>query len=337
LTTHVDDGLALDLDGGSIPPTSIKLAGRMGYSFRLQNGRTVNFGMSPDSLCPCGSLKPVSECCLLNGQLKKAPANITPDPDSRTTPCIGCYASMLSDCAGKISREHFISRSLLDYMAVNNALAVTGFPWIDGTGRTLPPKALASKILCQRHNSALSILDDSAVRLFKAFDNRGLSESQQKLLFLFSGHDIERWLLKILCGAAFSKNLNLDRQVDLLIPRQWLEILFEDKEFPQASGLYICRDVGYTDRRSFDLGFRAISNRERLTGFGLKVCGYELILSMNGFPNRTFDGRVFVYRPFELRMTGIGFEKSILLSWEGPADNGTIERRVNISDKDNAM
>ncbi len=61
---------------------------------------------------------------------------------------------------------------------------------------------------------------------------------------------------------------------------------------------------------------------------GLWICGYELILSMSGFPSRTFDQREVAYRPREFYATGPDFEKSILLSWTGIADLGTIS--VNI-------
>jgi hypothetical protein len=57
---------------------------------------------------------------------------------------------------------------------------------------------------------------------------------------------------------------------------------------------------------------------------GLSICGYELIISMSGFPSRLFDGREMVYRPLEIHATGIDFEKSIMFCWEGKADLGTI-------------
>lgn len=76
------------------------------------------------------------------------------------------------------------------------------------------------------------------------------------------------------------------------------------------------------------LKFQAISAKGRLTVMGFWICGYELILSMSGFPKRRFDGREVAYRPFEFHATGRDFEKSVILSWDGPADLGTLSLRI---------
>ena len=61
---------------------------------------------------------------------------------------------------------------------------------------------------------------------------------------------------------------------------------------------------------------------------GLWLCGYELVLSMSGFPSRKFDGRQFAYRPLEFYTTGYEFEKSVVFSWEGEADLGTVSLEI---------
>jgi hypothetical protein len=210
----------------------------------------------------------------------------------------------------------------------NNDLRVSGFPWVKGKEQVLPPNALASRVLCKRHNSALSKLDEIAVRLFQAFDEEGAAGSRQKLIYLFNGHDLERFLLKILCGLTYSQNISLEVEADLSIPEYWLRILFGEAELPDEQGLYVCKSRGHRFEGPRGLQLRAITGRGRLTGMGLWVCGYELILSMSGFPSRAFDGRVFAYRPLEFYATGHDFEKSIVLSWQGRADLGTIS--VNI-------
>ncbi|MFQ5798661.1 MAG: hypothetical protein ACE5H0_08205 [Bacteroidota bacterium] len=230
----------------------------------------------------------------------------------------------MAACSSKRSREHYISESLLHYLNRNNDLTVSGLPWVEGEHQVLPPSAVSSRVLCERHNSALSPLDVIAVRLFQAFDEEGAAGSGQQLLYLFSGHDLERWLLKILCGITCSKNLPLDVEADLSIPKYWLDILFGDAEFPDEQGLYVCKSRGHRFEGPRGLQLRAITGRGRLTGMGLWVCGYELILSMSGFPSRSFDGREVAYRPLEFYTTGRDFEKSVMLSWEGTADLGSV-------------
>ncbi len=286
------------------------------------------FSISLDSPCPCGSTLRGSDCCWITSKFHKESSKVTPKPPRTNHSLTRCYASVLADCSIKISREHFISESLLNYLNRDKNLLISGFPWVDSGGKSLPPSSLTSKILCERHNSSLSPLDSIAVRLFNAFDERGATGSGQKLLYLFNGHDLERWLLKILCGFACSGSLPLDFDRDISIPKGWCEILFGNSDFAPNQGLYVCKDIGHQFKARGDLAFMAITNNERLTGFGMYICGYELILSMSGMPNRRFDGRQFAYRPFEFYTTGSQYEKSVLFSWDGPSDNGTIVSEI---------
>ncbi len=241
----------------------------------------------------------------------------------------GCYASCLADCNTRLSREHYISESLLHCLNCDNDLRVNGFSWMGADEKHLPPNALTAKILCERHNSALSPLDSIAARLFQAFDEEGASGSGRQLLYLFSGHDLERWLLKVLCGMAYSRNLPRGVDCDTTIPRQWLEILFGYDDFSNEQGLYVCNVPGHLFGGPTGLAVQVIAGRGRLSGFSLSICGYELILSMSGFPTRRYDGRKFVYRPMEFYTTGPEFEKSIVLSWVGPADLGSIHLEID--------
>ena len=297
-------------------------------SFRRVVDGEVRFSISPSSPCPCGSGESASRCCLTPRGFRKISASTIPLPPKTCGSLETCYASSLADCSLKRSREHYISESLLHYLNRNSNLRVSGFPWIERAEQALPPSALASRILCERHNSALSTLDTIAVRLFQAFDERGAVGSRRQLLYLFSGHDVERWLLKILCGITCSKNLKLDIETDISIPSYWLEILFGKLEFPDEQGLYVCKSRGHNFKGPHGLELRAITGGDRLTGMGLWVCGYELILSMSGFKSRFFDGRKFAYRPLEFYTTGRDFEKSVVLSWEGAADLGTVSLEI---------
>jgi hypothetical protein len=288
----------------------------------------VRFSIACDSPCPCGSGASTSRCCLTPKGLRKVPASTAPPPPKTGKSNGSCYAGPLGDCNSKRSREHYISESLLHHLNRNNSLTISGFPWIEGEQQVLPPSALAARVLCERHNTALSPLDAIALRLFEAFDEEGAECSGQQLLYLFSGNDLERWLLKILCGMSCSRNLPLDRDADLSIPQYWFDILFGNAEFPSEQGLYVCKSRGHCFEGPRGLQLRAITGRGRLTGMGFLVCGYELILSMSGFSSRSFDGREVAYRPLEFYTTGRDFEKSVILSWEGTADLGTVSLEI---------
>jgi hypothetical protein len=68
------------------------------------------------------------------------------------------------DCSADLSAEHYISKSVLQ--AIGDTVAVSGVPLLsDGQEKEVGINSLTAKILCSRHNSALSLLD-SAVGTF---------------------------------------------------------------------------------------------------------------------------------------------------------------------------
>lgn len=168
----------------------------------------MRFSIPRGSECPCGSTKPTCQCCLTEYGLYKPAAPTRPPGEKTQGRKSGCYASGLEDCGGRLSREHYISESLLRHLNSDEGLRVWGLPWIDETLQfSYPPGAFASKVLCERHNAALSPLDDLATYLFESLNEGKAQGDERKLVYLLNGHDIERWLLKVLCGAACSKKV----------------------------------------------------------------------------------------------------------------------------------
>jgi hypothetical protein len=78
----------------------------------------------------------------------------------------GCYMSWTNDCDGQISREHFVSASVLSHLGGQN-VSLSGVPWlaVDET-KDLPINAMTAKILCKRHNEAFAPLDAMAGKFF---------------------------------------------------------------------------------------------------------------------------------------------------------------------------
>lgn len=98
-----------------------------------------------------------------------------------------CWASSLGDC-GTLSREHVLSQSI--FRSGHGGLRTNGLNRVpDGT----PVEALVAKVLCARHNSQLSPLDQEAGRLADFLVG---FERQRKIEL--SGLLIERWALKTL-------------------------------------------------------------------------------------------------------------------------------------------
>lgn len=179
-------------------------------------------------LCPCNSGKKIIDCCYSK--------IVTTPPSSRTGYSHSkCYAKSLCDCSKTISREHYVSRSLLDLFE-GDLFQASGFSWIHDSGnKLLSKKALSSNILCQRHNTALSGLDTLAKKYFRFV----LGKTPNQSVMIVRGSELERWMLKIYCGVIASGTIKCQGvPLPKILPsRELLDILFYRKEMPPRRGL----------------------------------------------------------------------------------------------------
>ena len=113
--------------------------------------------------CPCGSGRLIRDCCI------KSCGNIRPT-DGADIEHLNCYAKELGKCSKVISGEHWLSANLLWINEPLGHVVIGGVPWLKQLkSQQLPISAVKSKILCTRHNSALSPLDVLGGRFFGAF------------------------------------------------------------------------------------------------------------------------------------------------------------------------
>lgn len=153
-----------------------------------------------------------------------------------------CYARGNGSCSSKISKEHFISENLLRQIELNGTAKISGLSWQQPETfdiRGIKHKALAPKILCEHHNSALSPLDTTIGEFSEAigdFDRatspsatNPVSERKQ-----FSGDNIEKWMLKCLLGMTASGSLKATAH----LKPECLSLLFNNMEWPEGWGLY---------------------------------------------------------------------------------------------------
>ena len=174
-----------------------------------------------------------------------------------------------------MSREHTITQA----MFLDRELEVSGLPWC------MEPKKvglanLTAKILCVAHNSALSPLDDEAVRFAEAMREswrllqvRVSAESKRWtfLKFPVDGPRIERWFLKTL--------INATHQTDSPIKDSSLvEIAFGKKPFEPPAGLYGVYDPP-EKRQPFDgISLHGFTVRNRVVGATFSFLGFRLLL-----------------------------------------------------------
>jgi hypothetical protein len=105
------------------------------------------------------------------------------------------------DCSKNISREHYVSRGLIN----RPGLKIRGLPWQTDLVQHASADALTSKILCLRHNNALSPLDQEAQRAFLAIETAQshatkVSLARKRFSAILSGDALELWALKTIIG-----------------------------------------------------------------------------------------------------------------------------------------
>lgn len=231
-----------------------------------------------------------------------------------------CYARHLGNCDVK-SREHFISKTILETLA---PFGVQGFPWLK-PGETGPasPGSLASAILCKRHNSFLSAFDSEAAKLFahlRLIDSKRTPEELSSVPSLtIDGVLFEKWLLKALCGAMASGNIQVDGKFfGKLVPSEYLvDMLFQDDPWSIGAGLF----VDFGQRRRVD-AFRGLGYDPvfvKTTATNAMICGVDVHLW--GFPFRGLfatyeDGTIPPgYRPPKLEVANGPTRKEIKFKW----------------------
>jgi hypothetical protein len=255
-------------------------------------GRSVRIFL--DGPCICGSVKRFQDCCYKDGVVagRSAPSPTSPPPPSTNYSNPRCYAYPLNDCDAKLSKEHYLTRGVLRLLAKGgptNTVRATG---LGIPADEFPPDQVAqSKILCRRHNSALSALDVVGERFFQAI-NAGLRARPHVAYHSAPGVDVERWLLKVGCGvqAAAKKEL----------PLEWLRMLFGQAEITPPCGLYMHVPVDGTVRETKGVQVGGYMRAGVPSGTDVALHGIRLTLDLvgDGGTHREVDvGSLKIYRP----------------------------------------
>jgi hypothetical protein len=221
-----------------------------------------------------------------------------------------CYANADGNCSSKISKEHFISANYLEQIQLNNTAKVAGLTWqAPETFNLVPVKTMASNILCERHNNALSPLDavfGSFAETVREFDRPGSTHSEAREI---SGSDIELWMLKCLVGLTASGN------VKGTLKPECSDILFGRIDWPEGWGLYFANQAGEQIYHSNSLLIETMVSPDNVVLLGkLFIQGLPFLLVM-GKPDNPQN--VGVWRPATIIFKSPDSEKTITLSWDG--------------------
>lgn len=296
---------------------------------------TLTMVIRPPDPCPCESGKAAKDCCLRpDGSFRPDPCRLSPPSPKTSFAHPECYARALRDCSAAISGEHYISEAVLDALSNNGMVEVSGFPWVGpGKSKWIPTARMTANILCTRHNSALSPLDTLAARFFKRIwqineEFPSPIYSCTDRLFLFNGHDLERFLLKWLCGTVASKNASTQSGtiIGWTPPLAWVRTLYGDASFPRGGGLYCDAEIGRRRLSYAGIGFAPISKGSDVYGGIIDLNSFQLTLACVAPPEekRNTILEYKEYRPVELCFTNGKCKKVLSFYWGGHGQHRTI-------------
>jgi hypothetical protein len=212
-----------------------------------------------------------------------------------------CYLSAFGCCGEKITKEHFISRNILEKIAKEGLKFENAGHFFGGRETVeIGIDGFSAKVLCDIHNNSLSPLDSAVGLAFGKFEtlanelmDTAIRGARHKSLHIASGLDIERWLIKVYCGLAAAGKIRTvgGRVIDQSeIPTCLLETLIRSTELPAPLGLYMHAYPGQ-ERRASTFSFATI----QLTDGSDSVGGLLLALGLMNFVLVTSDqfGRTF--------------------------------------------
>ena len=270
--------------------------------------------------CPCRSGKPAYNCCWRgNGGWEKVSVGII-DVEKTDFTHGSCYLSPTGNCGTKITREHFISRSILERITTSTLKFKNASHFFGGKSTVeIGIDAFSAKVLCDAHNSALSTLDTEAGSAFLKIEDLyldltrvGEAKRVFKSFYLSSGIDVERWMVKVYCGLVAAGKIRGIRGTIVhrdTLPPCLFDSLMGRSTLDSPLGLYMHSFVGQT-RTSGGFTFGTIQLTDGSDGVGglmlsLGVMNLVLVTSL-GF-GQTFKDPNWFRHPtllFNVRQSG---------------------------------
>jgi hypothetical protein len=129
-----------------------------------------------------------------------------------------CWANVLDDCEGGLTREHLVSSAAVRPDERDRDKREQSPMVVENSRGTLrvPLRGVVAKVLCKRHNELTSPLDEAGASLTRAFQDF-VAESVRRPPGLhrklwevnLDGRAVERWLLKTVINNAIAARLDL--------------------------------------------------------------------------------------------------------------------------------
>ena len=205
-----------------------------------------------------------------------------------------CWASSLGNCDRKLSREHLVSEGIWTGPTVQ----VSGLPWCRTEPKTIGLGALTAKVLCRRHNSELSPVDQAGIDAFSTIQRmadfaseRSRSRPRKWKLkrFEIDGWGLERWFLKtlinIVAATAPNRPWSFRRTPDHLAPPEFVLAAFGRENLRPPLGLYAAAGTGDQVAVSERVELLTLLSQDLALAGGIFVFGgYHFLLYLDPGP-----------------------------------------------------
>ncbi|MCI0739689.1 MAG: hypothetical protein L0Y72_11635 [Gemmataceae bacterium] len=250
----------------------------------------------------------------------------------------GCYAQRLCDCRGPVNREHVVTDALLQAVWQDaKGGKVNGLTFLDATPDSpaqIGIKGLTAKILCERHNSALSPFDTEIVKFFKALERLVQSEHDGGPIArndYITGDLVERWMLKTLLNGLFSGNFPAPFAESFarhFPPDEWLQMIYRNAPFPPGQGVYVSNGLGQVNYRTV-FRLEVIGHQIGIVGLRMWMFGtlFTLVLTEASERDAFPELATATYRP--AKIVSQKTRNRIVLSWAGSSTNTVLELRMS--------
>ncbi|MGB3043679.1 MAG: hypothetical protein WBB98_10835 [Xanthobacteraceae bacterium] len=274
--------------------------------------------------CPCGLNKRYDEC---HGSGKNPP--ISPFhfelPASSTGKQVnGCYMSSLQDCDGALSLEHYISQSILKQFDIIRGEGLQGN--LDELP-SIPIKALAVRVLCQRHNALLSDLDTRAglaferIRTIQQHMIKPIANRRKVRDCLIDGYALELWAAKSLLATYVGKVARTNGQPTIDVKKLNVDAVVKRiaaGRLEPPFGLYMHKGPRFT-KRTVSAG--ALTDGDQVVGIRMQLgqLGFDCIVA----PAQRLDPAN--YRPCAaIYWNKASFNGNLFIAWDGPKRNDWV-------------
>lgn len=234
-----------------------------------------------------------------------------------------CWAEPLSDCEGKASREHYVSKGVFD----TEMVTASGLSWCKGQEVQISLASAVAKILCEKHNSSLSEFDSVAADLSQFLLKEFRNSPKGSAHITVNGWKLEKWALKTAINLTYLGAFG-DRSVFPTL--EHLEILFRERSVPDGMGLYLVGgtlDLGVASPGVHWIDIRDTETSE-LVAVKLTLNGLQFLAclvperadkkTVSDYENAGGANMSLSYRPNKIVLAGNGHagDKVICLDWE---------------------